>query len=236
VVGTLSFDQSGKLLATGDWSSTVRVWSVPDGTLVRKEKLGGNNNGVKKVLITSDGRWLVSCAGNNVWVHALDKGGETHMLRGHSDLVTLLAVDEASQWLASGSWDGTVRLWNIANLGLEEYVLGGHVTGISDIAFSPDGTRLATTVGNAEVLLWDITNPKAIPIRLSAPWPVAAVEFGPEGQKVFAMTESGGVTIWDLDVNNLVELGCKLVGRALSKERLRRLHPDLLHSLRCLPK
>lgn len=233
-VGTLSFDQSGKLLATGDWSSTVRVWSVPDGTLVRKEKLGDSNNSVKKVLITPDGRWLVSCAGNTVWIHALDKGGEAHLLRGHSDLVTLLAVDEASQWLASGSWDGTVRLWTFANPELEEYVLGGHVTGISDIAFSPDGTRLATTEGNAEVLLWHVTSPEAPPVRLRTPEPVAAVAFGPESQKVFAITEKGGVMIWDLDVENLVDLGCRLAGRALSDEEWKQFLIDQPYRPRCL--
>jgi WD40 repeat protein len=207
---------------------------VPDGTLVRKEKLGDSNNSVKKVLITPDGRWLVSCAGNTVWIHALDKGGEAHLLRGHSDLVTLLAVDEASQWLASGSWDGTVRLWTFANLGLEEYVLSGHVTGISDIAFSPDGTRLATTEGNAEVLLWHVTSPEAPPVRLRTPEPVAAVAFGPESQKVFAITEKGGVMIWDLDVENLVDLGCRLAGRALSDEEWKQFLIDQPYRPRCL--
>jgi len=233
-VGALSFDQSGKRLATGDWSSTVRVWSVPDGTLLREEKLGGGNS-ARQVLITPDGRWLASCAGDTVWVHALEGGSEARVLRGHTDIVTLLAVDEASQWLASGGWDGSVRLWSLANSGREAYVLRGHVGGLSDLAFSPDGTRLATTEGNAEIMLWDVTNPEASPVRLRTPEPVVAVTFGPEGWKALAVTVKGGVTIWDLDVQKLVELGCRLAGRPLSREEWAQFRPGQPYSPRCFP-
>jgi WD40 repeat protein len=53
--------------------------------------------------------------------------------------------------LASGSNDGTVKLWDVVT-GQEVLTLKGHAAGVSSVAFSPDGKRLA--VGSDVVKLW----------------------------------------------------------------------------------
>jgi WD40 repeat protein len=46
--------------------------------------------------------------------------------------------------LATASFDGTVRLWDVAT-GAERLALGSHQGGATGVTFSPDGTRLVTT-------------------------------------------------------------------------------------------
>jgi WD40 repeat protein len=46
--------------------------------------------------------------------------------------------------VATGGDDGTARIWD-AGTGGEQLTLTGHVDALSGVAFSPDGTRLATT-------------------------------------------------------------------------------------------
>ena len=48
--------------------------------------------------------------------------------------------------IATGSFDGTIGLWD-AKAGAKLWVLTGHTAG--SVAFSPDGTRLATAEGSA---------------------------------------------------------------------------------------
>ena len=76
-------------------------------------------------------------------------------------------------------------------------------------------------------------NPETPPVRLNTPGPVAAVAFGPEGQKTYAITKQGGVLIWNRDIGQLVDMGCRLAGRALTIEEWGQFFPDQPFSARC---
>jgi hypothetical protein len=56
--------------------------------------------------------------------------------------------------LASGSDDGTVRLWDTAT-GEPAATLTGHTSRVWSVAFSPDGARLASGSTDSTVRLWD---------------------------------------------------------------------------------
>ena len=60
--------------------------------------------------------------------------------------------------LASGSDDGTVRLWDVETRNTA--ILSGHMT-LSSVVFSPDGTTLASGSWRA-VELWDIATKRSI--------------------------------------------------------------------------
>ena len=55
--------------------------------------------------------------------------------------------------LASGSGDGTIRLWDTRDQTLSA-VLKGHEEGVTDVGFSPDGTRLLSTSQDHTLRLW----------------------------------------------------------------------------------
>ena len=57
--------------------------------------------------------------------------------------------------LASGGWDRTARLWDVA-AARERAVFAGHRDSVWSVAFSPDGRRLATGSLDRTALLWDV--------------------------------------------------------------------------------
>ena len=76
-------------------------------------------------------------------------------LLGHSDGVSTIGFSPRGEDLASGSEDGTVRLWSIAS-GQEVATLRGHDREVCAIAFSPEGQLLASAGGDGAVKLWDL--------------------------------------------------------------------------------
>ena len=74
--------------------------------------------------------------------------------------------------LASGDFDGTIRLWDVADPAhprpLGQPLTGGASVGNS-VAFSPDGHTLATGSGDGTVRLWDVADPAHPPPARPAP-------------------------------------------------------------------
>jgi len=57
--------------------------------------------------------------------------------------------------LASASWDGTVKIWDVAT-GQELHTLTEHAAAVLSVTFSPDGRFLASASRDGTVLLWEV--------------------------------------------------------------------------------
>jgi WD40 repeat protein len=57
--------------------------------------------------------------------------------------------------LASGSFSGTVRLWEVAT-GRERRVFRGHQASVVVLRFSPDGRRLISGGADAVGMVWGV--------------------------------------------------------------------------------
>ena len=75
--------------------------------------------------------------------------------------VSSVAFAPDGKTLATGSWDRTVKLWDVTT-GKELATLKGHTDAVSSVAFAPDGKTLATGSVDQTVKLWDVTTGKEL--------------------------------------------------------------------------
>ena len=67
--------------------------------------------------------------------------------------MTSLAFSPDGRWLASGSWDKTIKIWDVET-GLEVQTLVGHDHPVYSIAFDPSGQWLASGSEDGKINLW----------------------------------------------------------------------------------
>ena len=136
----------------------------------------------------------------------VETGALRHTCRGHVAAVNCLAYSPDSQWLASGSLDKTVVLWNVATGQEQTRVLVMPPEAVWSVAFAPDGKTLAFATGTADyrirqpgaVKLWDVASETVRTTLRGHDRSVTSVVFSSDGQTLITGSADTTVRFWDL--------------------------------------
>jgi hypothetical protein len=110
--------------------------------------------------------------------------------------VEAVAFAPDGRTVATGSWDRTVRLWDVAS-GSQLHKLIGHNGGIKCVAFSPNGEILASGGGEEHVRLWKADSGKPLAQLGGHAGVVLALAFTPDGAYLATGDGQGKVRLWD---------------------------------------
>lgn len=103
----------GKTVITSGRDKSLRRWNVSDAKEV--QRITGFGDEVFRVVVTRDGRIFSCSADRKARVHSLADGKLLTLFAGHADWVYSVAYNDVTKRLATGSFDGEVRIWNVQN-------------------------------------------------------------------------------------------------------------------------
>ena len=156
-VHTVDFSPDGKILVSGSYDGTVRLWDVASHHQIGRPLIGHDRE-IYSVAFSSDDKTLAS-AGDDGTVRLWDVATHRQIgspLNGHHGEVNSVAFSPDGNTLASAGDDGTVQLWDVATHRPIGSPLTGHVGTVYSVAFSPDGRTLASGGDDGTVRLWDV--------------------------------------------------------------------------------
>jgi WD40 repeat protein len=76
-------------------------------------------------------------------------------LSGHSGAITSISISPDGKYLASGSNDKSVKLWDLSS-GREIFTLKGHSDIVTSVDLSPDGNYLVSGSRDKTIMVWQI--------------------------------------------------------------------------------
>src|SRR5207245_4789278 len=97
----------------------------------------------------------------------------------------------------TGGGDGVIKLWDV-NSGAELRSIGAHQGLIFGVAFSPDGTHLASASADGTAKIWKPGTPDTPPLALTGHTDaVSRVAFSPDGKLLATSGVDGTARVWD---------------------------------------
>ncbi len=138
--------------------------------------------------------WAASSRRGEVLVWSASSQTLHQAWHAHADMIWTLTFSPDGSMLASGSWDGTVKLWDAASGALRW--TGSHSSRINTVAFSPDGSMLASAGLDATVKLWTLGGDKEVQ-TLPHAGPIAVVAWSADGLLLAVGGVEGSIWVWE---------------------------------------
>lgn len=182
-VGAYSADAS-RIISTGN---SIRLWDAASDTLINSYPAPGNNAYYSDV--STDGRRAILQLEDDKVLRVVDPvaGGELAMLRGPQSIKTARLSPDAGA--VASVVEKTVNIYDLKAGRTVQTLKHNDTTGVTAVAFSPDGTRICVGDYDRYVKLWDAVTGRLIwtyriPFQYSLVW---ELQFSPDG-KFLAVT------------------------------------------------
>jgi WD40 repeat protein/uncharacterized caspase-like protein len=203
---SVAIGSDGKILATAGSDRDIYLWDLLGGRL--KGRLRGHTKAVRAVAFSPDGKQIATAdehtdARIRIWDAERQKLVGT--LQGHSDIVSSLAYSPDGRNLVSVGRDKTVRLWYVQGLQLVWSVKdeSNDLQTSVAVAFSPDGTVVASGNTSGAIKLWDAKRGMLLRTMTGQLNDWMSLAFSPDGKLIASGAIPSALVFGDHRLENL---------------------------------
>ncbi|MGI0486567.1 NB-ARC domain-containing protein [Pantanalinema rosaneae CENA516] len=215
-VWLVDFHPQGQTLLSIGSDQVLKLWDVASGRCIRSQH--GYSNSVFAIALSSNGEILVS-GGEDYQIRLwnMTTGECFQILQGHADLVSTLAFVPSgtvtalnsleqcqSQFLLSGSDDGTLKLWD-CDRGECLRTFKGHDGWVHSVNISPDGRWCVSGSWDQTVKLWDCQTGECLQTWREHSSRVKCVAFSPDGRTVASGSDDQTVRLWSVETGEYLQ-------------------------------
>jgi len=207
----------GRVVTMGNQSRAIELWDANTGQFVAELGRGAEEESFfyeAPVLFHPQGsRLVVYGTGPSPAIRSVETGEELAVLEGHSAVVLTAALNPDGSVIATGSHDGTARLWGIDGRSLG--VLGESGSQVETVAFSEDGQLVLIGHRDGVVRLWnssldlevfraDGRNHCAGERNAYSPdgCPVSRMLLRPDGRRIVVVYYDGTTVLWNTELED----------------------------------
>jgi WD40 repeat protein len=189
--------RDGSDMGIWDALSGERIHTLPSHG--RVSAVAGSSNGT--VFVSAGGTDGANQGDANIYLWDGNTGRCVGELPGHPNNVLsnlrALEISPDGNTLASSGWDKTCKLWDVSSIGLAGALSVGDREWFEALAFSPDGSILATGHPDS-IRLWDVKRREVICQLTGAPCLVTSLAFSPNGRLLASGQEDSTILLWDV--------------------------------------
>ncbi|HEX4381700.1 MAG TPA: WD40 repeat domain-containing protein, partial [Myxococcales bacterium] len=190
-----------KRAAVGDQAGHITLWNIVSGQ--PDSVLDLAQGPVTSLAFTKDGKYLAASGHEDKAFIFETSHGNRVVLEGHTDLVNAVALSPDGATVATGSADGSVRLWAMPNGQQKRTLTASGMGPVLTVAFSPDGTQLAAAGEDKTIRVWELSGFKLVHRFEGSPASVLSLAFSPHGSILASAGGDEAIRTWRLSNGKL---------------------------------
>ncbi len=176
-----------------DWQNETQADLESEAAIVEADTAGS----LWTAVYAPDGKRILTVGGNDAQLVDLSTGTPGVRFSPHG-AVAAVATSPDGRLIATGSWDGSAKLWDAQTRQVVGQLAGGHTGYINSIDFDPNGQRVATASDDGTVRLWDVATTKPVGPPVSGhDGGVESVRFSPDGTRLLTASNDHSARLWD---------------------------------------